>query len=248
MASPPTATQLGLPATIRAALFDMDGVLTQTSALHRAAWKATFDPILTEAGQGEFTEREYAEHVDGRRRYDGVRKFLTSRGLILPEGTPQDPPEANTICGIGNRKNAAVTTAIATDGVQTFPETVKYLEAARAAGLATAVVTASANGEAVLKASGLEDLLDGRIDGVIAAQQKLPGKPAPDTFLAGAELLGVRPEESVVIEDAISGVQAARAGGFGYVVGVDRLDQREELERAGADVVVRELTELMEDA
>lgn len=248
MASPPTVTRLGLPATIRAALFDMDGVLTQTSALHRAAWKATFDPILAAAGQEEFTEREYAEHVDGRRRYDGVREFLASRGIVVPEGSPDDPPEANTVCGIGNRKNLAITQAIATEGVQTFPETVTYLRAVRDAGLATAVVTASANGEAVLRAAGLEGLLDGRIDGVIAAREKLPGKPAPDTFLAGAALVGVRPEEAVVIEDAISGVQAARAGGFGYVVGVDRLDQRAELERAGADVVVRELTELMEDA
>lgn len=248
MASPPTVTRLGLPATIRAALFDMDGVLTQTSALHRAAWKATFDPILAAAGQEEFTEREYAEHVDGRRRYDGVREFLASRGIVVPEGSPDDPPEANTVCGIGNRKNLAITRAIATEGVQTFPETVTYLRAVRDAGLATAVVTASANGEAVLRAAGLEGLLDGRIDGVIAAREKLPGKPAPDTFLAGAALVGVRPEEAVVIEDAISGVQAARAGGFGYVVGVDRLDQRAELERAGADVVVRELTELMEDA
>lgn len=223
----------------------MDGVLTQTSALHRAAWKATFDPILAEAGQGEFTQREYAAHVDGRRRYDGVRTFLTSRGITLPEGTAQDPPEANTIAGIGNRKNTLIEHAIATEGVQTFPETITYLKAVRAAGLATAVVTASANGQAVLAAAGLQELLDGRIDGRIAAEQNLSGKPAPDTFLAGATLLGVRPEQAVVIEDAVSGVQAGRAGGFGYVIGLDRLDQREELLAAGADVVVGELTELM---
>jgi len=147
MAVPPTPlTPLGLPGSIRAALFDMDGVLTQTSALHRSAWKATFDPVLAAAGQGEFTMREYAEHVDGRRRYDGVRALLTSRGITVPEGTPGDPPEAETICGIGNRKNFAVTRAIATEGVDTFPGTVAYLKAVRAAGLATAVVTASAGG------------------------------------------------------------------------------------------------------
>lgn len=223
----------------------MDGVLTQTSALHRSAWKATFDPILAAAGQEEFTEREYAAHVDGRRRYDGVRAFLTSRGITLPEGSPSDPPGAETICGVGNRKNVAVTRGLATEGVQTFPGTVAYLKAVRGAGLATAVVTASANGQAVLAAAGLQELLDGRIDGRIAAEQNLSGKPAPDTFLAGATLLGVRPEQAVVIEDAVSGVQAGRAGGFGYVIGLDRLDQREELLAAGADVVVGELTELM---
>ena len=176
-----------------------------------------------------------------------MRTFLTSRGITRPEGTPQDPPEADTISGIGNRKNTLITQAIATEGVQTFPETITYLKAVRAAGLATAVVTASANGQAVLAAAGLQDLLDGRIDGRIAASENLPGKPAPDTFWAGARLLGVEPEHSVVIEDAVSGVQAGRAGGFGYVIGVDRLDQREELLAAGADVVVRELTELMGD-
>lgn len=233
---------------MRGALFDMDGVLTQTSTLHRSAWKATFDPILAAEGQEEFTMAEYAEFVDGRRRYDGVRAFLTSRGITVEEGSPEDPPEAHTICGIGNRKNIAVTEAIATEGVETFPGTVAYLKAVRAAGLATAVVTASANGQAVLDAAGLDDLLDGRVDGVIAAEQNLPGKPAPDTYLAGAELLGVEPEHAVVIEDAIAGIQAGRAGGFGYVIGVDRLDQRAELAGAGADVVVGDLAELLEDA
>lgn len=246
--SPSSLARLGLPESIRAALFDMDGVLTQTSALHRSAWKATFDPILAAAGQEEFTEREYAAHVDGRRRYDGVRAFLTSRGITLPEGSPSDPPGAETICGVGNRKNVAVTRGLATEGVQTFPGTVAYLKAVRGAGLATAVVTASANGQAVLEAAGLGGLLDGRIDGVIAAARNLPGKPAPDTFLAGAELLGVAPEHAVVIEDAIAGVQAGRDGGFGYVIGVDRLDQRAQLSRAGADVVVSDLAELMEQA
>lgn len=235
-----------LPHTIRAALFDMDGVLTQTSVLHRTAWKRTFDPILAAAGQEEFTDAEYAAHVDGRRRYDGVRTFLASRGLHPPEGDPQDDPSAETICGIGNRKNLLVEEGIKTDGVQTYPGTVTYLEATRAAGLGTAVVTASANGSAVLAASGLTGLLDAQIDGVIAARENLPGKPAPDTYLAGAAALGVDPEQAVVIEDAISGVRAGRAGGFGYVIGVDRLDQTQALADAGADVVVKDLSELLE--
>ncbi len=237
---------LGLPGTIRAVLFDMDGVLTQTSTLHRSAWKATFDPILKEAGQDEFTTAEYAEFVDGRRRYDGVRGFLASRGIHPPEGSPEDGPDAETVCGIGNRKNIAVEHAIENDGVETFPGTVAYLKKVREAGLKTAVVTASANGEAVLEVTGLGEYLDARVDGVIAAEQNLPGKPAPDTFLAGAEALGVAPGEAVVVEDAIAGVQAGRAGGFGYVIGVDRLNQAVELSAAGADVVVNDLADLLE--
>jgi beta-phosphoglucomutase family hydrolase len=237
--------RLGLPPGIRACLFDLDGVLTQTSVLHRTAWKATFDPILAAHGQGEFTETDYARFVDGRRRYDGVRGFLASRGIFPPEGEPTDPPEVETVCGIGNRKNIEVQHRLAVDGVLTYPGSVTYLHAVRAAGLATAVVTASANGEAVLRAAGLADLLDARIDGVLAAKEKLPGKPAPDTFLAGARVLGVAPHEAVVIEDAISGVEAGRAGGFGYVVGVDRLDQADALKAHGADVVVQDLADLL---
>lgn len=246
MTHDPRATaRLGLPENIEAALFDMDGVLTQTGALHRAAWKATFDPILAAAGQQEFTEREYAQHVDGRRRYDGVRAFLASRGLHPEEGSPDDRPQAETICGIGNRKNVAIEHAIATQGVQTYPGTVSYLKAVREAGLGTAVVTASANGQAVLEAAELTELLDAKVDGVIAAARSLPGKPAPDTFLAGAAELGVAPADAVVIEDAIAGVEAGVAGAFGYVIGVDRLGQRDELLAAGADVVVADLAELV---
>ncbi|WP_154792596.1 HAD family hydrolase [Occultella kanbiaonis] len=240
--------RLGLPPTILAVLFDLDGVLTQTSVLHRTAWKQTFDPILAAHGQSEFTEAEYAAHVDGRRRYDGVRAFLASRGIHPPEGTPADGPEAETVCGIGNRKNSEVGRRLAADGVATYPGSVAYLHAVRAAGLRTAVVTASANGADVLAAAGLSDLLEARVDGVIAARDNLPGKPAPDTFLAGARALGVAPAQAAVIEDAIAGVQAGRAGSFGYVVGVDRLDQAAELAANGADVVVSDLAELLEGA
>lgn len=243
--SPDALRALGLPAQIRACLFDLDGVLTQTASLHFAAWKHTLDAILADLGQAEFTSADYAAYVDGRRRYDGVRTFLDSRGITRAEGDPSDPPEADTICGIGNRKNADVQRILATDGVQTFPGTVRYLNAVREAGLATAIVTASANGAAVVDAAGLTDDFDARIDGVVAAERHLPGKPAPDTFLAGAEALGVDPSAAVVIEDAISGVQAGRAGDFGYVIGVDRLDHAGALAEAGADVVVADLAELL---
>ena len=247
MASPQTLADLGLPAHVRACLFDLDGVLTRTATLHFAAWKETFDALLAERGLPEFTEADYAAHVDGRRRYDGVRTFLASRGIHPAEGTPDDPPEAETVCGIGNRKDADVRRILNERGVETFPGSVAYLEAVRAAGIPAAVVTASANAVAVLTAAGLIDMFDARIDGVIAAERSLPGKPAPDTFLAGAEALGVAPREAVVIEDAIAGVQAGRAGDFGYVIGVDRLGHADALAEAGADVVVADLGELLAD-
>ncbi|WP_147915524.1 beta-phosphoglucomutase family hydrolase [Ruania zhangjianzhongii] len=245
--TPNALRALGLPPSIRACLFDLDGVITQTASLHFAAWKHTFDAILADLGQAAFTSADYAAHVDGRRRYDGVRTFLQSRGISRPEGTPQDPPEADTICGIGNRKNADVQRILAEDGVETFPGTVRYLAAVREAGLATAIVTASANGQAVVESAGLAAEFDARIDGVVAAEHNLPGKPAPDTFLAGAAELGVDPSAAVVIEDAIAGVQAGHAGAFGYVIGVDRLDHAEALAAAGADVVVTDLADLLSD-
>ncbi len=245
--TPDALRALGLPAQVRACLFDLDGVLTQTASLHFAAWKHTFDAILADLGEREFTSADYAAHVDGRRRYDGVRTFLASRGIHREEGSPDDPPEADTVCGIGNRKNADVQRILAEDGVQTFPGSVRYLTAVREAGLATAIVTASANGEAVVAAAGLSEQFDARIDGVLAAERRLPGKPAPDTFLAGAQALGAAPAEAVVIEDAISGVQAGRAGDFGYVIGVDRLDHADALAEAGADVVVSDLAELISE-
>ena len=240
------AEQLGLPAGIRACLFDLDGVLTQTASVHMAAWKETFDPLLARAGQPPFTETDYLRYVDGKRRADGVRDFLAARGLELAEGDPGDPPESNTIMGTGNRKNQAVLQRFADGGVEVYAGSVTYLQAVRAAGLPVAVVSASANAEAVLRAADLIDLVDVRIDGVLAGREGLRGKPAPDTFLAAASALGVTPAQAAVFEDALSGVAAGRAGGFGLVVGVDRAGQSEALRDHGADVVVTDLAQLLE--
>lgn len=238
--------RLGLPDGIRACLFDLDGVLTRTASVHRAAWKATFDPVLAEHDEPPFTERDYARYVDGKPRSDGVRDFLAARGIHPPEGGPDDPPEAGTVAGIGHRKNELLLRRLDEDGVEVYPGSVDYLRAVVDAGLRTAVVTASANGEAVVRAAGIEDLLEVRIDGVIAQERHLAGKPAPDTFLAGARALGVEPREAVVVEDAQAGVAAGRAGGFGFVVGVDRADQADALREHGADLVVQDLSELLD--
>lgn len=243
----------GLPGGITACLFDLDGVLTSTASLHRAAWKETFDPVLA-AHQGahvrEFSDDDYARYVDGKLRADGVRSFLSSRGLDLPEGTPEDPGTAETIYGLGNRKNQMMLDVINSRGVQPFPGSVRYLKAVRDAGLAIAVVTSSANGETVLAAAGLEKFIQARIDGVYIAQHQLPGKPAPDSFLAGAAALDVDPSHAVVFEDALAGVSAGKAGRFGYVVGVDRLGEgtghADALREHGADIVVSDLAQLLE--
>src|SRR5688500_17549559 len=238
--------RLGLPAGIRACLFDLDGVLTQTASVHRTAWADTFDPMLAQAGQPPFTEADYLQYVDGKRRADGVRDFLASRGIHPRKGDPDDAPERDTVTGIGNRKNQLLLRRLELDGVEVYAGSITYLQAVRAAGLSVAVVTASANAEAVLRAVNLIDLVQARIDGVVAAREGLPGKPAPDTFLAGAQALGVEPAEAAVFEDARSGVAAGRAGGFGLVVGVDRADHGEALRRHGADIVVTDLAQLLE--
>ena len=238
--------RLGLPTGIQACLFDLDGVLTQTATVHEAAWKETFDPVLAQAGQAPFTQADYLRYVDGKRRADGVRDFLASRGLDFPEGDPDDPPERDTVTGVGNRKNQFVLRRLAENGVDVYPGSITYLHAARAAGLAIAVVTASANAEAVLQAVGLTDLVEARIDGVVAGREGLRGKPAPDTFLAAAKALGVEPAQAAVFEDALSGVAAGRAGGFRLVVGVDRAGHGDALRRHGADVVVTDLAQLLE--
>lgn len=237
---------LGLPPSIRACLFDLDGVLTRTATVHFAAWKRTFDDFLRrhDPGQPEFSQVDYNRHVDGRHRADGVRGFLASRGITLPEGDPGDPPDAATVQAIATRKNEMVLRELEEHGVEVYPGSVDYLRAVKEAGLATAVVTASANGATVITAGGFADLVDGRVDGQVAARDGLRGKPEPDTFLAGARLLGAEPAEAVVFEDAIAGVAAGRAGGFGYVVGVDRVGQADALAAAGADVVVADLAEL----
>ncbi|MEU4694455.1 beta-phosphoglucomutase family hydrolase [Actinoplanes sp. NPDC023714] len=243
---------LGLPSTVTVCLFDLDGVLTQTALVHNAAWKQTFDSFL-ESWSGRHGQpfvpfdsgSDYHRYVDGRQRADGVRTFLASRGITLPEGTPDDTPDLETVNGIGNRKNMLVLQKIAEGAVQVYPGSVAYLEAAKEAGLRRAVVSASANCRDVLVAAGIADLLEVRVDGVVAREQGLPGKPAPDTFLYAAKLLGADPAACVVFEDALAGVEAGRAGDFGLVVGVDRVGQAEALREHGADVVVTDLSELL---
>ncbi len=244
-----------LPPAIRACLFDLDGVLTQTAKVHAAAWKQMFDEYLRDraARTGEpfvpfDAGHDYDEYVDGKPRADGVRSFLAARGIALPEGSPHDPPDAETIAGLGTRKNELVLALIHRDGVEPYEGSVRFAEAARAAGLRRAVVSSSTNCRDVLVAAGIEELLEVRIDGVVAEQQGLRGKPAPDTFLAGARALGVEPEAAAVFEDALAGVEAGRAGGFGLVVGVDRAGQADALRAHGADVVVSDLAELLDRA
>jgi len=239
---------IGLPDHVTTCLFDLDGVLTSTAEQHRAAWKETFDAFLrTRDGFQEFTDDDYNSYVDGRPRYDGVRSFLASRGIDLPEGEPSDPSTANTVHGLGNRKNDLINKIISEGGVKSYPGSVRYLEAARDAGLRIGVVTSSANGAAVLEAADLAKFVEARIDGVVITERGLRGKPAPDSFLAGAEALDVEPANAAVFEDALSGVQAGRAGNFGYVIGVDRVGQTEALREQGADVVVTDLAQLLED-
>ena len=242
---------LGVPPGITALLFDLDGVLTQTAKVHAAAWAETFDRFLRDRSEMTadvfvpFTPADYAAYVDGRLRQDGVRAFLGSRGISLPEGGPDDPPDAETVHGLGNRKNDLLLELLRRDGVDRYEGSVRFVEAARAAGFPTAVVSASRNCREVLVAAGIEQLFDVRIDGNVAAERGLPGKPAPDTFLAAAEALGVEPAQAAVFEDAIAGVEAGRAGGFGWVVGVDRLGHADALRSRGADVAVADLGELL---
>ena len=244
---------LGLPDATRACLFDLDGVLTDTASVHAAAWKQMFDDYLRarSARTGEpfvpfDAKKDYGPYVDGKPRLDGTRGFLRSRGIDLPDGEPTDGPDAETINGLASRKNDLVQEKISDLGVEVYPGSVRYLHAVRDAGLKTAVVSSSANAELVLQVAGLTDLIDHRVDGVVAKQRHLPGKPAPDTFLAAAADLGVPKEEAVVFEDALAGVESGRAGGFGFVVGVDRLGQAQALHDHGADVVVADLADLLE--
>lgn len=243
---------LGLPDSIRACLFDLDGVLTKTATVHAEAWKQMFDAYLRERAErtGEefvpFDEvDDYDEYVDGEPRYDGVRSFLASRGIELPEGGEDDPPSAETVHALGDRKNELVLKLIRERGVEAYEGSVRYLHAARDAGLRRAVVSSSANCHDVLVAAGLEDLLEVRVDGVVAEREHLQGKPAPDTFLAAARELGVEPEAAAVFEDALAGVAAGKAGGFGCVVGVDRTGQADALREHGATVVVSDLADLL---
>ncbi|NHN56291.1 HAD-IA family hydrolase [Calidifontibacter sp. DB0510] len=237
---------LGLPDHITTCLFDLDGVLTDTASVHRAAWKQMFDDFLRGRDGDEFTDADYAEYVDGKPRQDGVRDFLASRDITLPDGTPDDPSGAETVWGLGNRKNDEVQARIASDGVTVYEGSRRYLQAAAEAGLRRIVVSSSANTEMVLRVTGLDAFVEGRVDGVTLAEQHIKGKPAPDSFLAGAKLAGESAANSAVFEDAISGVQAGRAGGFGYVVGVDRIGHAAALTAHGASIVVQDLAELLD--
>jgi beta-phosphoglucomutase family hydrolase len=243
---------LGLPDGVNTCLFDLDGVLTQTAKVHFAAWKQMFDEYLEQrverSGEEfrEFTQGDYDEYVDGKPRYEGVQSFLESRVIELPRGKPDDPPDAETVDGLGNRKNELVLKLIHDQGVEPYEGSVRYLHAARDAGFRRAVVSSSANCKDVLEAAGIEDLLEVRMDGVVAEREHLKGKPAPDTYLKAAEMLGAEPAQCAVFEDALAGVESGRAGNFGCVVGVDRVGQADALKAHGADVVVQDLAELLE--
>ena len=242
----------GLPPEIDACLFDLDGVLTDTARIHRRAWAAMFDAFLRERAdvRGESylpfdPVSDYDHFIDGKLRYDGVRSFLAARGIDLPQGTPDDPPVADTVCGLGNRKERAVLAALRHEGVIPFPGSIRYLQAAREAGLGRAVVSASSNCRAILRRAQLARLIEEVVDGRVAQASGLRGKPAPDTYLEAAKRLHVAPEHAVVFEDAIAGVEAGKAGGFRLIVGVDRAHTHRALLDHGASIVVSDLAELL---
>jgi beta-phosphoglucomutase family hydrolase len=243
---------LELPDRITACLFDLDGVLTQTAKIHARAWEEMFDDFLRDRSERAGTPFEpfdrptdYDEYVDGLPRLDGVRSFLESRGIELPMGSPRDPPEAETVHGLGTRKNDLVLELIRRQGVEPYEGSVRFAEAARDQGLRRAVVSSSTNCHDVLVAARIDRLFETLVDGVVAEREGLAGKPAPDTFLAAARALDADRVEAAVFEDALAGVEAGRSGDFGWVVGVDRTGQAEALKRRGADVVVRDLAELL---
>ena len=233
-----------------AALFDLDGVITPTAEVHMRAWAAMFNEFLASrqdegSPYAPYTDQDYFDYVDGKPRYDGVRSFLLSRGIRLPEGEQADPPEAETVCGLGNRKNLFFSRVLDEEGVEAYPGSVRLLEALTDRGTPMAIVSSSRNAPAVLQAAGVDGYFRTVVHGGVAAELHLPGKPAPDTFLEAARRLESTPERSVVFEDAISGVQAGAAGGFGLVVGVDRGAGADALTEAGAHLVVTDLAELL---
>ncbi len=243
---------LGLPEKVHACLFDLDGVLTDTASVHTKAWEAMFNAFLSERAKRTGEEfvafdpvTDYRQYVDGKKREDGVRSFLNSRRIELPDGSPDDPDDADTVYGLGNRKNDMFQKVLHDDGVTVFEGSRRYLEAASAAGLGIAVVSSSANTRDVLEITGLDRFIQQRVDGITLREEHIAGKPAPDSFLRAAQLLGVGPDAAAVFEDALSGVAAGRAGNFGFVVGVDRVGQADGLRRSGADVVVTDLAELL---
>ncbi|KLO35703.1 beta-phosphoglucomutase family hydrolase [Mycobacterium haemophilum] len=254
-ATPRLRSPLGLPGTVRACLFDLDGVLTDTASVHTKAWQAMFDAYLSQRAErtGEkfvpFDPAvDYLQYVDGKKREDGVRSFLSSRGITLPDGSADDSGDVETVCGLGNRKNDMFQRVLTDDGVAVFDGSRRYLEAVTDAGLGVAVVSSSANTRDVLAITGLDRFVQQRVDGITLREEHLAGKPAPDSYLRGAQLLDVAPDAAAVFEDALSGVQAGRSGNFGFVVGINRtgrVGQAEKLRRSGADVVVTDLAELL---
>lgn len=247
-------TVFGLPSSIRACLFDLDGVLTPTAKVHAKAWKSMFDGYLEVRARATgtpfipFTIADYERYVDGRPRADGTRSFLAARGIHLPEGGAADPPTAETVRGLAARKNELFERLLRDAGVSAYEGSERYVRAVRGSGIRTAVVSSSRHARAVLAAAGIADLFDAILDGAAAREARLAGKPAPDTYAAAARMLRVAPWQAAVFEDALAGVEAGRTGRFGYVVGVDRLGQAVELRRHGADVVVTDLADLLERA
>ena len=242
-----------LPAAVQSCLFDLDGVLVSTVASHATAWKRMFDAFLRKQAERDGKpfvpfdiDHDYSQYVDGMKREDGVRTFLASRHITVPEGNPDDPPEAETVYGLGNRKNEALHATIEANGVEVYPGSVEFVRAVRADSVATAVVSSSANAPWILEVAGIDSLFDACIDGTYAAQHHVAGKPAPDMFLAGARAVGTEPSACAVFEDALAGVQAGRAGNFGLVVGVDRHSDADGLRAHGADIVVTDLSDLLE--
>ena len=236
-----------------AVLFDLDGVLTSTARVHSVCWKRMFDAFLercaAETGVAFVPfdmDGDYKRYVDGKPRYDGVRSFLESRGIELPFGDPEDPPGKLTACGLGNRKDRLFNEVLREEGVEAFEGTIRWARDLRARGMKTAVVSSSKNCKTIMEAAAIEDLFDTRVDGEIAQRLRIPGKPA-DTYLKAAEELEVEPRRAVVVEDALSGVQAGRRGGFGLVIGVDRHGDADILRENGADIVVADLAEMLEE-
>lgn len=239
---------------VQAVIFDTDGVITDTAAVHAAAWKQLFDSFLEQRAQAagdEFVpfdpDEDYRRYVDGKPRYDGVASFLESRGISLPRGEPDDPPSVETICGLGNQKNQFFVNHLRTQGVKAFSSTVEFIHELQALGIHTAVISASKNCKEVLEAAGVLGLFEVRVDGVVSAELGLAGKPDPAVFLEAARRLGVPTADAAVVEDAIAGVEAGRRGEFGLVVGVDRTGHPDELAAGGADIVVSDLSELTAD-
>lgn len=229
-----------------AALFDLDGVITPTAEVHMRAWQRMFSEYFAAKGIGElYVEDDYFRYLDGKPRYEGVRSLLTSRDILLPEGSPEDDAAAETVCGLGNRKNELFAQLLRNEGVEAYPGSVKLLEALKARGTKMAIVSSSANAPDVLAAAGLSDDFEIVVGGAVARDKLLAGKPAPDTFWYAARQLGVPKERAVVLEDALSGVAAGRAGNFGLVIGVNRGAGAAELTEAGADRVVDDLAELL---